>query len=79
MGCGVCHSVWALFGSGKPAAPAPILNNSAGWIVADLPLGAMPRFEYATRLKAAGTVLMRPLEQFLVGLRFSPDDEKGAL
>ena len=60
---------------GQTRGPAPILQR-AGWIVADLPLGATPRFEYATRLKAAGR-FDEAAQQFLVGLRFSPDDEKG--
>ena len=60
---------------GQTRGPAPILQR-AGWIVADLPLGATPRFEYATRLKAAGR-FDEAAQQFQVGLRFSPDDEKG--
>jgi Tfp pilus assembly protein PilF len=60
---------------GQTRGPAPILQR-AGWIVADLPLGARPHFEYATRLKAAGR-FDEAAQQFLVGLRFSPDDEKG--
>src|SRR5206468_12002694 len=60
---------------GQTRGPGPILQR-AGWIVADLPLGATPRFEYATRLKAAGR-FDEAAQQFLVGLRFSPDDEKG--
>lgn len=63
------------FWIGQTRGPAPILQR-AGWIVADLPSGAMPRFEYATRLKAAGR-FDEAAQQFRVGLRFDPDDEKG--
>ena len=61
MGRGVCHPVWALFGSDKSRGPAPTWNKKAGWIVADLPVGAMPRFDYAALDGREHTVLMKPL------------------
>src|SRR5207237_596749 len=48
----------------------------AGWIVADLPSGAVPRFLYAVHLKEAGR-FDEAAQQFRIGLRFDPDDEKG--
>jgi len=60
---------------GQTRGPAPTLQR-AGWIVADLPSGALPRFDYAASLKDAGR-FDEAAEQFRMGLRFNPDDEKG--
>ncbi len=60
---------------GQTRGAAPTLQR-AGWIVADLPVGAMPRFDYGASLKAADR-LDEAAQQFRIGLRFNPNDEMG--
>ena len=44
------------------------------WVVADLPVGAMQRFDYAASL-AREHRFDEAVEQFRIGLRFAPNDE----
>jgi tetratricopeptide (TPR) repeat protein len=59
---------------GQTRGPAPTLQR-AEWIVADIPVGSMPRCDYAASLKEAGR-LDEAAAQLRIGLRYNPKDEK---
>jgi Tfp pilus assembly protein PilF/branched-subunit amino acid transport protein len=45
------------------------------WVVADVPIGARPHFEYASALQKEGR-LEEAVEQYKIGLQFNPKDAK---
>ena len=60
---------------GQARGPVPQLQCAA-WIVAEIPVGAMPRFDYAAGLRDAGR-FDEAEQQLRIGLKYSPDDAKG--
>src|SRR5207244_13441108 len=52
----------------------PILQRQA-WVVADVPIGARPHFEYGSALQKEGR-LEEAVEQYKIGLQFNPKDAK---
>jgi Flp pilus assembly protein TadD len=58
---------------GQTRGPAPDAEQKS-WVVADLPVGAMQRFDYAASLARAHR-LDEAAEQYRVGLSFAPNDE----
>jgi tetratricopeptide (TPR) repeat protein len=64
-------ALWA----GQMRGAAPSLER-AQWIVNDLPVGAMPRYDYGASLKDVGR-LDEAANQFRIGINFNPKEDKG--
>lgn len=63
------------FWAGQMRGAAPGLER-ARWIVNDLPVGPMPRYDYGASLKETGR-LDEAADQFRIALKFDPKEEKG--
>jgi len=63
------------FWAGQMRGAPPALER-ARWIVNDLPVGPMPRYDYGASLKESGRV-NEAAEQFRIGLSFNPKEDKG--
>src|SRR5262249_45277363 len=48
----------------------------ARWIVTDLPVGPMPRYDYGASLRESGR-LEEAADQFRIALNFNPKEDKG--
>ena len=59
---------------GQTRGPAPETERLS-WVVDDLPVGAMQRYDYAGSLERAGR-FDEAAEQYRVGLNFDPNDQK---
>ena len=57
---------------GQTRGPAPEAQR-AGWVVADLPVGATQHFDYAGALAKAGR-MNESIDQYRIGLGFDPND-----
>jgi len=63
------------FWAGQLRGGAPGLER-ARWIVNDLPVGPMPRYDYGASLKDSGR-LDEAADQFRIALNFNPKEDKG--
>jgi Tfp pilus assembly protein PilF len=63
------------FWAGQMRGAMPGLER-ARWIVNDLPVGAMPRYDYGASLKESGR-LDEAADQFRTALSFNPKEDKG--
>ncbi|MEP6937332.1 MAG: tetratricopeptide repeat protein [Chthoniobacterales bacterium] len=61
------------FWIGQSRGPAPDAQQKS-WVVADLPVGALQRYDYASSL-ARGRRFDEAAEQYRIGLSFAPNDE----
>jgi Flp pilus assembly protein TadD/branched-subunit amino acid transport protein len=59
---------------GQAHSQMPAVKRTS-WVVADLPVGAMQRFDYAGQLERAGR-LDEAAKQYCIGLGFNPKDSK---